>query len=248
MKRHFTLIELLVVIAIIAILASMLLPALGRAQKRAYGTRCLSNLKQIGLAAGMYTSDNKDVFPAITKVNGYIPNVWQLLVENRYLTANLLHCKAVGEAGSGNFGVSPATTAWWPSASLPRTYLWESTAGLWHASDFALVRSSGVTVKLLGRTLLVVCGYTGLNSGGEEKAYKGGMQPLSDMLEYNAHQWMDQHDGRLQGMLADGSARASTGDLRSLGINYSTRYSVLKAQGINSNQGLLTEQEKSYLK
>ena len=61
LRRNFTLLELLIVIAIIAILAAMLLPALNKARATAFGSMCMSNLKQVAYASLQYAGQNKDM-------------------------------------------------------------------------------------------------------------------------------------------------------------------------------------------
>jgi prepilin-type N-terminal cleavage/methylation domain-containing protein/prepilin-type processing-associated H-X9-DG protein len=80
-RAGFTLIELLVVVAVIAVLAALLLPALAKAKESARATRCLSNLRQIGLAVRLYAEDNGDTFPRSQHsafANGQLP--WERAV------------------------------------------------------------------------------------------------------------------------------------------------------------------------
>jgi prepilin-type N-terminal cleavage/methylation domain-containing protein/prepilin-type processing-associated H-X9-DG protein len=86
-RRGFTLIELLVVIAIIAILAALLFPALSAARERGRSIRCVSNLRQVGLALTMYADDHGELCPPRAGVP-----YWTLPLYSYYQDMALLKC------------------------------------------------------------------------------------------------------------------------------------------------------------
>ncbi len=124
-KIYFTLIELLVVIAIIAIMAALLLPALTKARASAHRAKCISNLKQMGLANIMYANDHEDLW--VAQSNRSI-SPWRIMHEKEYLVRKLWDCPADTTRTPGTRDAYN-NLAW--VAGHNRSYVYNQQGGMW---------------------------------------------------------------------------------------------------------------------
>lgn len=132
-RTGFTLIELLVVISIIAILASLLLPAISLAKGAARTTQCMNNLRQIGFGAEVWSQEHEGkIVPAISAGGHSIGNYWSGQVR-RYIDG--ASDPAAGDRLDGIFKCPNSSTKTWISIN-PSTYGKNSWSGLWDFADY----------------------------------------------------------------------------------------------------------------
>lgn len=110
-RRGFTLIELLVVIAIIAILAAILFPVFARAREQAKRTSCLSNLKQLALAAMMYGQDYDELLPVGATQGNPLWNVVQGL-QPYVKNSQIFYCPSIQVLAAYNPLLYPTPENW----------------------------------------------------------------------------------------------------------------------------------------
>jgi prepilin-type N-terminal cleavage/methylation domain-containing protein/prepilin-type processing-associated H-X9-DG protein len=193
--RGFTLVELLVVIGIIALLISVLLPALQKARQQATLIQCQSNLRQMGQAINIYTTENRGYTPAVWIANGY----WTTFADTlSLLTAKSATKNFPGQTAANAFNFEPVEESqifhdtdmqgltWDPHAcdyvgnirALGAIGVWDNLVG--GSGPSAWPERQMSSIKRSAEVMLVWCGASNIGQGIDYGCYENYPDALDD--------------------------------------------------------------------